>query len=401
MGLIGAGLLSGLGAGLGGAAQEISRRDREEELLRERLLDRERERQSREAIARDNNDLKALIAGARGSSGGGSAAGGMQDFSEGSPGEALRAKSLGMSVPEYRQFEEANRTGNVDAFKRDVTRTEPPTVTEGQADPNDSGMDRRLKSTFKEGSSTTTKELPKGFDEWIREKRKEAAQAEIILRSSGDADNKIKAIGNASKNRLIADVVDAPTQEEARRKGERIGLADGKGQFDNDGYRMINKATGENTETPEGKARAEKDQALAGKAGREPVARGGGGGGGGAGPVSKEEADAYKRVESARKVSDSAARRLDRLMAQGGYVAEKGETREDTKSRYDDDVRSARARVKAAESDFDKANSKYLAISDRRSPPAANPAAPAAPSAAPAVKASTAAGRPPINSFLK
>ena len=271
MGLIGAGLLSGLGAGLGGAAQEISRRDREEELLRERLLDRERERQSREAIARDNNDLKALIAGARGSSGGGSAAGAMQDFSEGSPGEALRAKSMGMSVPEYRQFEESNRTGNVDAFKRDVTRTEPPTVTEGQADPNDSGMDRRLKSTFKEGSSTTTKELPEGFDAWMRQQRKEAAKAEIILRSSGSADDKMKAIGQASKDRLIADVVDAPTQEEARRKGERIGLTDGKGQFDNDGYRMINKATGENTETPEGKARAEKDQALAAKAGREPV----------------------------------------------------------------------------------------------------------------------------------
>lgn len=286
MGLISAGLLSGLGTGLGGAAQEMARRDREEELLREKLLDRERDRQSREAIARENNEMRAFIAGARGSSGGGGAStGAMQDFSENSPGEALRAKALGMSVPEYRQFEESNRTGNVDAFKRDVTRTTPPTVTEGPTDPNDSGMDRRLKSTTKEGTSTTTKELPKGFDEWIREKRKEAAQAEIILRSSGDADNKMKAIGNASRNRLIGDVVDAPTQEEARKAGERIGLTDGKGQFDNDGYRMINKATGENTETHEGKARAEKDQALAAKAGREPVARGGGGGGSGADAV--------------------------------------------------------------------------------------------------------------------
>ena len=394
MGLIGAGLLSGLGAGLGGAAQEISRRDREEELLRERLLDRERERQSREAIARDNNDLKALIAGARGSSGGGSAAGGMQDFSEGSPGEALRAKSLGMSVPEYRQFEEANRTGNVDAFKRDVTRTEPPTVTEGQADPNDSGMDRRLKSTFKEGSSTTTKELPEGFDAWMRQQRKEAAKAEIILRSSGSADDKMKAIGQASKDRLIADVVDAPTQEEARRKGERIGLADGKGQFDNDGYRMINKATGENTETPEGKARAEKDQALAAKAGREPVARGGGGG---AAPTSKAEANALKEVESSRKVADSENRGLNKLRDQGGFTPEDGETREETKSRYNAAVKSKAARVAAAEADFDRARTRYRSIADGGSAPAA----PAAPSAAPAVKAPTAAGRPPLSSFMK
>lgn len=397
MGLIGAGLLSGLGAGLGGAAQEISRRDREEELLRERLLDRERERQSREAIARDNNDLKALIAGARGPSGGGSAAGGMQDFSEGSPGEALRAKSLGMSVPEYRQFEEANRTGNVDAFKRDVTRTEPPTVTEGQADPNDSGMDRRLKSTFKEGSSTTTKELPKGFDEWIREKRKEAAQAEIILRSSGDADNKIKAIGNASKNRLIGDVVDASTQEEARKAGERIGLTDGKGQFDNDGYRMINKATGENTETPEGKARAEKDQALAAKAGREPVARGGGGGSG-ANPTSKEEANAYKAVESARKAADSESRGLNKLRDQGGFAPENGETREEAKARYSAAVKAKADRVRAAEAEFDQARTRYRAIAERGDPP--KPAAPAAP-AAQAAKAPTATGRPPLSSFFK
>ncbi len=276
MGLILAGMAGGLGAGLAGAAQEFDRRAREEELLREKLADRERDRTLREQLARDalaeraaaREDRNILLAqrGEKPGGGGGSAstAGTISDFSPGSEGEARLAMARGMTAPEMRRLLDTARTGNVDAFAKDVTR-------ETGIDPNDPNNDGKDKVLAQSNPrvKTTTRELPKDFKPWLSEQLKEAEKSMTLLSRAGNVDQAAKAYGDLSKDTLIGRVVDAQTVDERRTAGEGVALGEGKGQFRVQGNTRINEATGEASTTAVGDSVVAKNE-------RAPTGRGGG-----------------------------------------------------------------------------------------------------------------------------
>jgi len=250
MGLILAGMAGGLGAGLAGAAQEVDRRSREEDLLRERLADRAAAREQNVALqtmlaqqradaARESNDTRLLIAAERAAgrsgsgSGGGAHSGGVADFSEGTPGEEALALRAGRTVPEIRKIRGVTREGT-DGLAVDVTRTEDTAAGDPNADARD-----RLAGMKK----TTTREVPAELKAFIKAEQANLDQAMTLLRAGGNSEQQAKAYGDLAQSRLMQRAADSPTIEGSRDAGQRLANTDPKGgAFDASGD---NKFTGE------------------------------------------------------------------------------------------------------------------------------------------------------------
>lgn len=273
MGLILAGMAGGIGAGLAGAAQEFDRRSREEDLLKERLADRERDRLLREQMARDSlaervaarEDRNILLAqrGAAGSGGGGGAKsnGGIDDFSEGSAGEEALALRAGRTVPEVRKIRQLTREGT-DSLATDVTRE----TGIDPNDPNNDGKDKVL-SQSNPRKKVTTREVPAELKAYIKAEQANLDQAMTLLRAGGNADAQAKAYGDLAKSRTMQRIEAAATQDEARAAGERVALAESKGQWRVQGNTRINEATGESNTTAVGDSVVAKNERAPAKGG--------------------------------------------------------------------------------------------------------------------------------------
>jgi hypothetical protein len=217
--------------GLGAAGQTISRgmmdsvsRDDAEE---RRRREREEERQFRMEEMRERETLRG-----GGATGGGRAPAlsGVLASQMGEGGEDLIASRMGMSVPEYRSFVEAERTGDYSGF-------EVPTAQE-------------------ENFDGPAKALPPGFEEFKARKRAERGKLLETYAFSGDAD---KIAGARQKDAETGLLSKAATGDQ----GARDALLVNRGK-----------------DPRETTARAADEQAAADLRGRtNPNLRGGGGGG--------------------------------------------------------------------------------------------------------------------------
>ena len=380
MGLIGAGLASGIGAGLSGMGAAFEKRDLAEETLREKLADRAAERESRAELqrqmiqqradsARDNNDTRLLIAGSRGAGSGGGSTAGMNDFSPGSAGATALAGLTGLTEPELHALEQGLKTGDFSAFKKDVQA--PDTAVENQAvahDPNADAKDRRAAETITPGAKSQV--LPPGFDEWRKTKAKEVEMAKRTLMAGGNADAVAKSFGDLAQSRLMQAAADAPTVEASRVPGEKLMNTDPKGgAFREGGGVVVNQATGANTMTGVGEARAERELSQAEKNDRGPA------GGSADGTDPRAQRTAKDALSSAQRALQNERSAVAKLRALGSYRPEKGETPEQAKDRYAADLKALLARETNAQAMADRREQEYQnTLKPQGAAPAATPA---------------------------
>lgn len=249
MGLILGGILAGAGTGVSGAADMMEReriaaeeraaRAEAARLEREaRAEDRRLDRELRAGINTENADLRRELAAARAAprSAGGGAAGGAssasaRDMVEGSAGEEALAAQLGMSVPEFRRFRAAERTGDYEGAY---------------------GQERVVDD---ESGGHTARALPEGFKTWLAAKRKEFADASRLYVFGKDAKEVEQARGEQMENDVRAEIAGAQDDGGLISGGRRLNAMAGKGEYEGGATGSTNTFTGAQTLNQLGKAK--------------------------------------------------------------------------------------------------------------------------------------------------
>lgn len=276
MSMMGGAFLKGLGDAGGvmsmAMLKDIDQRQRAEEVERLRRIDRDERQQ-------DRLELAGLRGGAGGS--GGSKGGGVLApdalVAEGGTSEELLAAKMGMSIPEYRQFVQAERSGDYSKYE-----------TEQTAD--------------SESGEYTSKGLPPSFEEFKAKKRAERASLLETYAYSDDIDKIAKSRNTDVETGLLtrAGTGDRPAQE---------AILTSKGKDPRETAAKASKAESEGEKAEAEAERAKADAALKGRTDPNKVKSGGRGGSGtSSSSVQSKDVDAEGYIITIRR--DGSAQRV-------------------------------------------------------------------------------------------
>lgn len=257
MGLILGGILAGAGTGVSGAADMMERERIAAEERAARAEAARLDRELRAGINTENADLRRELAAARAlprSSSGGGASGGSpsaaaRDLAEGSVGEESLAAQLGMSVPEFRRFRAAQRTGDYEGAY---------------------GQERVVDD---ESGGHTARALPEGFKTWLDQKRREFADASRPYVFGKDAKEVEQARGEQLENDVRGRIVGAKDEGGLTAGARTMNAMKGKGEYEGGATGSTNTFTGAQSMNQLGKAKVategtaqQENRAQAGKA---------------------------------------------------------------------------------------------------------------------------------------
>lgn len=249
--------MGGIGQGLanaGNAIGSIGVRDYEmREAARLRSVDREEDRAWREEqkeLDRDRQDERDRMyrRTAEQQAAGSKGTGGMKGFApeDIAPGGKLAdmmAGQMGMTVPEYEQFYNARKTGNMSAFQQE---REIGTVADDNYGPQ----------------PITEKYLPEGF------KKEFAAKSKMLsdIQQSYVAGNEAKNIAEGRQIGLITNAAEGVLSGtgDVTRAYQAGGIVKGNDRFKEGGGVVVETATGTNKATPVGESQIAENKAQAG-----------------------------------------------------------------------------------------------------------------------------------------
>lgn len=262
---------AGIGKGIADAGTSIGssmlRSVADEERQQERMeLQRERleaaQQRQDERLAQSRELTQARLDAK--SSGGGSGSGGLSAAEIGSGGadEGMIARAAGMTVPELRALRNYSQTGNVEPFKRDVTRYGRD-QDDGMAGANDEYSDAVSRKNAKL-TEEKVRELPPGFDQEIRARSKALAKIEESYRLGGKYDDVTKGRLNDQQRDLTSAAVNNPDAAPQ----VAMGVAAGKGNdmYGGDSNVTRQKFTGQTSATTVGESQIIENKAQAGQA---------------------------------------------------------------------------------------------------------------------------------------
>ena len=250
-------IMGGIGQGLanaGNAIGSIGVRDYEmREAARLRSVDREEDRAWREEqkeLDRDRQDERDRMyrRTAEQQAAGSKGTGGMKGFApeDIAPGGKLAdmmAGQMGMTVPEYEQFYNARKTGNMSAFQQE---REIGTVADDNYGPQ----------------PITEKYLPEGF------KKEFAAKSKMLsdIQQSYVAGNEAKNIAEGRQIGLITNAAEGVLSGtgDVTRAYQAGGIVKGNDRFKEGGGVVVETATGTNKATPVGESQIAENKAQAG-----------------------------------------------------------------------------------------------------------------------------------------
>jgi hypothetical protein len=231
---VGAGLIWGsLAQGLGNAAttvgQGMAQEQAETRRLEATMADRAAAREEALARMRENQEFRAdeaeknrifreQMAGGVGGGGGGSGGGGGGGGNGAMLSDEAAAAKMDMSVPEYQQFRESERTGNYDAYKQSSPLPGPTENGEPLMGPAD---------------------LPAGFKDFIKAKRAQFAGMAEESAYRGNYDEITKGRRTQVGNEFASGIVSGAMSTQAG--AERIAATEGKGAYGKGG---VNEFTG-------------------------------------------------------------------------------------------------------------------------------------------------------------
>lgn len=213
--------------------REYKAASRKEELAM-RLEDRERDRELRREMA-------------AGKEGGGGGQGGLkaEDYAPGGKLAGMVAGKLGMTEPEYAQYYNARKSGDLSPFAKESTAT-------------------YLDNEYGE-QKVTTKSLPAGFETEFKAKTKALADLEEQYALGGRFDDVAKGrrteFGTETGKGVLSGNINAG------KGGQAVAVAEAKPLMNVEGGEKYNQYTGESTTTPVGKSQITENLAQAGQAG--------------------------------------------------------------------------------------------------------------------------------------
>lgn len=257
---------SALGQSLGNAAAGVGNmmmRDAElEDRREERRRELEEQRRWREDQSRLDREARAAIAVARGGGGGGGgSAFSTADLIEGGKAEDIVAGRMGMTVPELRQLQKAQATGDVTGYSQEVTRYRRDEGTlDGEGDQYSDAVSRKNATLVEE----KVKEYPPGFEREIRAKFNTLASIKESMLMGKD----FKDVTEGRQNEFETGVGRAILAGQAK-QGEGAGAVagmKGQGGYKVQGNTVVNEFTGESKSTEVGESIEERNRrAPAGK----------------------------------------------------------------------------------------------------------------------------------------
>lgn len=238
---------------------EEERQREKAELQRERLAATERENERNRQL---RADIEAGRAARAGDSGGGLS---MKDIGEGGSAEGLVARQAGMTVPELRAFRRSSDTGDLEPFKRDVTRYGRD-QDDGMAGANDEYSDAVSRKTAKL-TEEKVRDFPPGFEQEYRAKLKTLARIEESYLLGKNYEPVAKGRQTQQEVDASQRAMESPAQ--AGIIGQGIAAGQGKDLIGGDSNVTRNKFTGETTTTDVGKSVITENQAQAKKYGAD------------------------------------------------------------------------------------------------------------------------------------
>lgn len=235
---------------------EEERQREKAELQRERLAATERENERNRQL---RADIEAGRAARAGDSGGGLS---MKDIGEGGSAEGLVARQAGMTVPELRAFRRSSDTGDLEPFKRDITRYGRD-QDDGMAGANDEYSDAVSRKTAKL-TEEKVRDFPPGFEQEYRAKLKTLARIEESYLLGKNYEPVAKGRQTQQEVDASERAMESPAQ--AGIIGQGIAAGQGKDLIGGDSNVTRNKYTGDTSVTPVGQSVITQNKAQAGQA---------------------------------------------------------------------------------------------------------------------------------------
>lgn len=246
---------------------EMAKEDRESRmtLRREELAYRaEKDLADREFRESQN----ALYKKAVGAGGGGGGKGGiaLEDLGPEGKAESLIAMRANMTLPEYKQFQKAQTTGDFSGYAVDTPRfgREPAPGTEGLG-PVEGEFSDAVSRKTSNLTAETVKQLPPGFKEFADAKRKQIGE---IIESYALG----PAFDDVQKGRQTGLITKIGEEAYARPEtapvgGQAVAVMGGKPLANVEGGMLYNQYTGKSEVTPVGQSQITENQAQAGAQG--------------------------------------------------------------------------------------------------------------------------------------
>lgn len=247
---------------------EMAKEDRESRmtLRREELAYRAEKDLADREFRESQNALYKKAVGAGGGGGGGKGGIALEDLGPEGKAENLIAMKANMTLPEYKQFQKAQTTGDFSGYAVDTPRfgREPAPGTEGLG-PVEGEFSDAVSRKTSALTEETVKRLPPQFKEYADAKRKEISSI-IESYALGPAFDDVQKGRQTGITTAIGEGVLSGAVN-AGKGGQAVAVMGGKPLVNVEGGEMYNQYTGESRTTALGQSQITENQAQAGAQG--------------------------------------------------------------------------------------------------------------------------------------